>query len=124
MGLKIFNADEFNVKLKATIHASGKLGFTEATASALQMTNEAGVKFAIDEDNENELYLIYCKKIEKGAFKVNKAGDYFYVNAKSLFDALGYDYKNENIMFDMIESKEYGEYIYKLKKRAKPRKEK
>ena len=100
MKLQILSAKEYNVKLKATIHSTGKLGFTEATAKELKLTTESGVKFAMSEDNE--LYLINCPARDDDAFKVLKAGDYFSVNTKALFDSLGYDYRKNNIMFDMV----------------------
>ena len=101
MRLKIYNANDFNVKLKSTIHSTGKLGFTEATAKFMKLEVGAGVKFASDDEDESMLYLMYCKEFEDGAFKVAKSGNYFYVNAKGLFDLLGLDYKKNNIMFDM-----------------------
>lgn len=127
MKLQILSAKEYTVKLKATIHATGKLGFTEATAKELELTAESGVKFAQNE--EEDLYLINCPVRDEDAFKVLKAGAYFSVSTKTLFDSLGYDYKNYNIMLDMIKEIIDGQEVYKLVKREvkrekkKPRKE-
>lgn len=120
MKLQILSAKEYNVKLKATIHSTGKLGFTEATAKELKLTTESGVKFAMSE--ENELYLINCPTRDDDAFKVLKAGDYFSVNTKALFDSLGYDYRKNNIMFDMVKEVVDDMEVYKLIKREVPRK--
>ncbi len=125
MGLKIISAKEFSVKLKATIHSSGRLGFTEATARELSFAKDSAIKFAVDEDDSGILYLINCKEADDDAFKVNSAGLYFSVNAKPLFDSLGYDYKKKNIMFDMVREKDIEDMeVYKLLKREKPRKQK
>lgn len=127
MGLQILSAKEYAVKLKATIHATGKLGFTEATAKELGLTPESGVKFAQNE--AGDLYLINCPVRDEDAFKVLKAGAYFSVSTKTLFDSLGYDYQNYNIMLDMIKETIDGQEVYKLVKREvkrekkKPRKE-
>ena len=121
MGLKILSAKKFNVNLKCSIHASGKLGFTDGTMKTLELTEKSGVKFAQDEEDEDILYLINCTETDEDAFKVNKAGNYYYVNAKSLFDNLGLDYRSNTIMFDMVEVPEEGEGVYKLFKRIKPR---
>ena len=51
MRLKIYNANDFNVKLKSTIHSTGKLGFTEATAKFMKLVVGAGVKFACDDED-------------------------------------------------------------------------
>jgi hypothetical protein len=125
MALKIISAKDFSVKLKATIHSSGRLGFTEATAKELHFAKDSAIKFAIDEDDSNILYLINCKEVDDDAFKVNSAGLYFSVNAKPLFDSLGYDYKKKNIMFDLVREKDIEDMeVYKLLKREKPRKQK
>lgn len=125
MALKIISAKGFSVKLKATIHSSGRLGFTEATAKELNFTKESAVKFAVDEDDNSVLYLINCKETDDEAFKVNSAGLYFSVNTKPLFDSLGYDYKRKNIMFDLVREKDMEDMeVYKLLKREKPRKQK
>lgn len=127
MGLQILSAKEYAVKLKATIHATGKLGFTEATAKELELTPESGVKFAQNE--AGDLYLINCPVRDEDAFKVLKAGAYFSVSTKTLFDSLGYDYQNYNIMLDMIKETIDDQEVYKLVKREvkrekkKPRKE-
>ena len=120
IGLKILSAKEFNVNLKCTIHASGKLGFTEATASVLKLSEDSGIKFA--QDDKGELYLINSQSMDDDSFKVNKAGNYYYVNGKVLFDQLGYDYRNYNIIFDMVNVSELGNNHYKLNERKKPRK--
>ena len=125
MALKILSAKEYNIKLKGTIHSTGKLGFTEATAKELRLTEQAAVKFAVDDEDSDTLYLINCKTPDDDAFRVLKAGAYFSVNAKSLFDALGLDYKTNNIMFDMVKVDHMGAgEIYKLLKRENPRKQK
>lgn len=124
MGLKILSAKQFSVKLKATIHSTGKLGFTEITARELNLSKESGIKFAIDENDSNALYLISCPKSDEESFRVLKAGEYYSVNTKALFDNLGYDYKFKNIMFDIVKEEIDNMEVYKLLKREKPRKQK
>jgi hypothetical protein len=121
MGLKILSAKKFNVNLKCSIHSTGKLGFTDSTIKALELTEKSCVKFAQDDEDEENLYLINSKETDEESFKVNKAGSYYYVNAKPLFDNLGLDYRKNTIIFDMVEVPELGVGIYKLNKRIKPR---
>lgn len=120
MDFKILSAKEYSVRLKATIQSTGKLGFTEATAKALELSKDSGVKFAIND--KEELFLINCKQCDEDTFKVLKGGDYFSANTKGLFDNLGYDYKSNNIIFDMIKENNDDMEVYKLLKREKPRK--
>lgn len=122
MELTILSAKEYVVKLKATIHSSGKLGFTETTAKELKLTKQSGIKFA--NDNEKNLYLINCASYDEDSFRVLSTGNYFSVNAKVLFDNLGYDYKSKNIIFDIVKEKNEDMEVYKLLKREKPRKQK
>jgi hypothetical protein len=119
MDLQILSAEKYSVKLKATIHATGKLGFTEPTAKTMNMTNAGGIKFGRGADDN--LYIVYCPVADEQCFKVQKAGLYYYVNAKLLFDDLGLDYKRNVIFFDLAKVK--GETnTYKITKRTKERK--
>ena len=123
MALRILSAKDFDTKLKCALHASGKLGFTGATAKALNFSDNSAIKFAVD-DEDNTLYLINTSTDDTDAFKVNRAGTYFYVNAKPLFDSMDMDYVNNSIIFDMTRIKENLEETYKLTKRERPRKQK
>jgi len=124
MKYTIISAKDFNLKLKCTIHSTGKLGFTDATTKHMKFTNESYVQFAQDDENKNILYLIHVKIQDENAFKVIKAGNYYYVNTKAMFDSLEYDYVKSNIIFDMVEIKEENIEIYKLTKRQVLRKQK
>lgn len=120
----ILSAKAYNTKLKCTIHSSGKLGFTEETAKQLKFNESSSVMFATDNEDETVLYLFNVKGTNEDAFKIYKAGAYFYVNTKILFDSLKYDYTNNTIIFDMMEIKDDKNEIYKLNKREKLRKDK
>lgn len=125
MGLKIISAKDYSVKLKASIHSTGRLGFTDVTARELKFSKESAVKFAFDEEDESTLYLINCPQGDEDSFKVTSAGEYYSVNTKALFDSLGYNYNTKNIMFDLVREKSIEDMeVYKLLKREKPRKQK
>lgn len=121
MGYRILSAKDYNVNLKCTIHKTGKFGFTDATAIKLGLENIPAVKFAVDDEDESIMYLILSGSEDNDTFKVNKAGDYYYVFAKTLFDSLNMDYLKFNIMFDLTEEKDGDTILYKMKKRMKPR---
>lgn len=117
MGLKIISASQFAIRLKCTIHRSGKLGFTEATAKHLEFNDSSAVKFAEDDENSDILYLINKAEMDEDAFRICKAGRYFYVNTKLMFDNMNIDYKSRTVMFDMVRMKEIEGEVYKLVKR-------
>lgn len=127
MGLKLLSAKDFYVKLKATIQASGRLGFTEPTAKKLELDTDKWVKFAEDEDS-GELYLSVCRESSDDAFPVKSSSGYYYVFAKNLFDTKGFDYTHQTIIFDLARTTAFDEALggvtYKMNKRVIKRKKK
>lgn len=127
MKLRYYNAANFSTKLKVTVHHTGKLGFTERTASALGFDGRErnSIIIATDEDNEGDLYMINCIEEDSASFRVNKAGNYYYANTSALFEEIGIDYKDRNktIIFDLIKVKEQDLDIYKMNKRVLNKKE-
>ena len=101
MAISIISAKQFTTKLKATIQASGRLGFTDGTAKALDFHLGKFAKFAKDDEN-GSLYLIIIGRADEDAFAIRETSGYYYVPAKQMFDVLGFDYENNNIMFDLI----------------------
>ena len=101
MNFKILSAKQFAIKLKATIQASGRLGFTSETATALDFKSGKFAKFAQEDENKS-LYLIITDEGNEDAFSIRENGGYYYIATKVMFDTLGYNYENGNIMFDLI----------------------
>ena len=126
--IRIIKTRDFNVKLKATIHSSRRLGFTSDTAVALSLSSASFAKFANDDEDDKALYLIISSSEDEDSFKVTKSGAYYYLPTSLMFDAFGYDYKRYNIMFDLVRISELDELlggnVYKLNKRVLMRKEK
>lgn len=127
MTIKIISAKQFAIKLKATIQYSGRLGFTEETAKALGLESEKFATFAKDEE-KNILYLIITDENSDDAFPIKLSSGYYYVPAKLMFDMLGYDYENNNIMFDLVRQHSLDDdlkgQVYQMKPRINKRKEK
>ena len=101
MAIKILSAKQFATKLKATIQASGRLGFTAETATALGLESGKFAKFAKDDEKES-LYLIIINDSNEDAFEIRVSSGYYYVPTKVMFDTLGFNYENGNIMFDLV----------------------
>ncbi len=121
MKLKFLDAKEFEANLKCTVQSNGKLNFSAAAINILALNNQKSVKFAMNEDAKGgeELYILIQETITNDAFKVNKAGNYYYLNAKALFDSLGMEYKAHSIIFDIVKTEETidGLQLYKLNRR-------
>jgi len=101
MGITILSAKQFATKLKATIQASGRLGFTAETATVLGLESGKFAKFAKDDEN-GSLYLIIINERSEDAFEIRVSSGYYYVPTKVMFDTLGFNYENGNIMFDLV----------------------
>ena len=109
--------------LKCTIQSRGKLGFTEKTISAMNLDENTAFNFYPDGSRKDVFYLIKATKEDENAFPVKKSGKYYYINTRTLFGSLGFDYRSKDftIVFDMIrdleQEQQYGGEIYKLVKR-------
>ena len=127
MNFKILSAKQFAIKLKATIQASGRLGFTSETATALDFKSGKFAKFAQEDENKS-LYLIITDEGSEDAFSIRENGGYYYIATKVMFDTLGYNYENGNIMFDLIRQPSLDDdlqgQVYFMKQRPIKNKEK
>ena len=119
MKLKFFNSAETERKAKVTIHSSGKLGFSSDAIDYLEIKDGNSIQFAQNEENENDLnlYAVVYDKIQQGAFRINKAGEYYYVNTKNLFDTLNIDYKGVRIIYDLVKFDYEGKPFIKMLRR-------
>ena len=128
MAITILSAKNFAIKLKATIQASGKLGFTAETAKVLDLESGKFAKFAKDDEN-GALYLIIINERSEEAFDIRFTSGYYYVPTKVMFDALGFHYENGNIMFDLVRQPSLdadlqGQVYYMKQRPIKTKKEK
>ena len=101
MAITILSAKKFATTLKATIHKTGRLGFTGETAIALDLKSGKFAKFAQD-DETSSLYLIINNEGSEDAFPVRENGGYYFIATKVMFDTLGFNYEEGNVMFDLI----------------------
>lgn len=127
MAIQILSAKQFARKLKVTIQSSGRLGFTDETAKALDLPSGKYAQFA--QDNEKEiLFLIINNEMDEDAFPIKESSGYYYVPAKMLFDMLGFDYENKTIMFDLVRQQTLDDdlkgQVYLMKRRVNKRKDK
>lgn len=126
MKIKFFNPNSLDRNLKATIHKSGKLGFTVDAANKMDLKPNMSAAVGKNEEDEAEstLYIKLFEQQEKDAFNVAKAGAYFYINLKALFDALKFNYKMYSYIYDITEETIEGEKYFKLTLRENVRKDK
>lgn len=125
MRLKFIKAEDTAHKAKATVHQTGKLGFSSDANEFLKLSEDLYIQFAInDEDiDDPNLYAVLTKD-EDGAYKISKAGSYYYVAAKSLFDNLNIDYTRTRIIYDLVKTEYEGQEIIKMIRREIKKKKK
>lgn len=123
-----YKPENLDRNLKATVHKTGKLGFTSEAAKKMGLSDEKSIRIARNEADETDenLYIIVNERKEEGSFSVNKAGEYYYINTKALFDAFNWDYENDRISFEISVSEYEGRdlFVFKTKRKAKKVKEK
>lgn len=128
MSISIYSAKQYSAKLKATIQATGKLGFTTETASALGLSNDTYIKIASDDELADTFYMIVCEGKDEDGFKVHSASGYFYLPTTRLFNDINIDYKNYTVIFDLSREpkldNEAGGKVYKMNKRQNAKKKK
>ena len=119
MKLNFIKAKDIDRNAKATIHISGKLGFSSDAARKLDLAGKTkGILIAMNEDkNDENLYIKTVEQITEDAFPIVKAGEYYYVNAKAFFDTYDIDYRNKKIAYDILNFTYENEPIYKFLKR-------
>ena len=119
--IKLLSAKQYGKTLKATIQSSGRLGFTDNSAKEFELEKPTWIKMAEDDENPDTLYMVILRTADEDAFQVCKAGNYYYLPTKYLFDALDYDYAGKKIMFDIVRMKDmdhdFGGPVYKMKRR-------
>lgn len=114
MELKFLKPKENTSIAKITVHKTGKLGFSRGAAELLDVANNKFCKFGVNEDND--LFIVMCKENDGESFGIAKAGEYYYVTAKSLLNDLDIDYRSKDtVIFDVIDIKE--DKIYKMVRR-------
>lgn len=126
MKLNFFTASEYENKAKATVHKTGKIGFSTGAIDYLQISEKKFIKFAKNEDDENDanLYAIITSQNDENCFRIIKSGNYFYVNTKGLFDKLEIDYTKKTYIYDLIKIEIEGNEIIKMIRREIPKNKK
>lgn len=124
--MKLLSAKRYGVKLKATIQATGRLGFPKATSDLLNFSKKGYVKFFLDD--EDGLYLVLLDHVDDDAFKMLCSSGYYSIGTTALFDELRYDYKKGSIIFTLVRDASLDDQcageVYKMIKRELKEKQK
>lgn len=124
MKLEFWTPKNVDGIIKATVHQSGKLGFSTGAAKFMKLDERKFIRVAFNADDQKDdsLYIMVIDKKEENTIRINKAGDYFYVNLKDFFDEKGFEYRKIKIIYDIIEKQIDNNKFYKFLRREKDRK--
>jgi hypothetical protein len=125
LDMEFFEPEEKYGSIKATVHKSGKLGFSQGAAKLIDF--EANKMFKIGRKkvdsglNVDILYMIPVQHKDEMTFTALKAGGYYYLKTKRLLTQLGIDYRNESetVSFDIDEINDGANKYFKLVRRKK-----
>lgn len=106
--------------IKATIHKTGKLGFSSGAEDFMEIKEESYFKvgFNNNDTTDDSIYMIKSDDANN-AFKISKAGMYYYINLKNVFDKRGIDYKSKSYIYDIRKEKNEDIEYFILTKRKK-----
>lgn len=106
--MDIFNQINFedpnksNAVIKATVHKTGRLGFSSGAQSFMNLNESSYFKIGFNDSDPNDTNIYMVRGAENdNAFKIAKAGDYYFVGLKYIFDKREIDYQNESIIYDI-----------------------
>ena len=127
---KAVDARRFSLHAKATVQRTGKLGFSMEAAELLGLKDcaseiEGGRKRIVLQEIENHDWLsIIVDGDDERGFKVQRGGEYYYLNMRQYFKASGIDYLNNRVIYDITATSETyeGNTVYLFKFRQHPNK--
>lgn len=85
---------------KLTVHKTGKLGFSKGAMDLLNTARNRFARFGFDD--QDDLLMEVSDAVQESSFPISKAGEYDYINAKTMLEDLGIDYTGQNtVIFDL-----------------------
>lgn len=111
---KIIDAQKFTLNAKASIQRNGRLGFTGEAAKLLSLQEGLTMLFSVMQNGD--LAAVICDASESRGFRIQKAGDYYYIRMKNFFDSQSLDYIKRRVSYDISETLEryQGKVVYKF----------
>lgn len=112
--------------IKATIHQSGKLGFSQAAIDRIGLSKNMYVMIGTNKTQKEDkaIYIKISEQSHELALKVNKAGQYYYLNTRDFFYENNIDFIKKKIIYDIVDISEGNGKLFKLLPREKDRKKK
>lgn len=123
--LEFFETEDGLGPAKATVHSTGKLGFSTAASKLIDFETNRYFKIGRRKEAGPEvLFMLPVPEEQKDefTFQVYKAGGYYSMKTKRLMNQLGIDYREgvESVIFEVDQMSDGGDKkYYRLTKRKK-----
>jgi hypothetical protein len=123
--LEFFETEDGLGPAKATVHKTGKLGFSKGANTLIDFDKnkyfKIGRKKEADDEKTDVLFLIPIEESKKDefSFTVIKAGGYYSLKTKRLLNQLKIDYRSESVIFEIDEGIDDESKYFKLTRRKK-----
>lgn len=110
--------------IKCTVQKDGKLGFSSSACSRMDLDNQRYFRVGFNAENPQDaaLYLVPAEEGDDKAFKIGKAGQYYYLRVREILDQRGFQYETGDLEFDIKEVQEKTILYYRLTPRESKRK--
>ena len=114
MIIRFIKPDASGASAKLTVHKTGKLGLSKGAMEMIDTARNRFVRFGFDE--KEQLMMEVLDAAKENSFQISKAGEYDYINAKTMVEELGVDYTARNtVIYDIKKTSEKG--IFRLQER-------
>lgn len=115
----LLDATRLSKSAKATIQASGRLGFSGEAVKLMEL-KEPQTILILKNNGSNDLAAVVVEGEDKRGFFLKRSGPNYYLRMKNYFDQEGIDYKNFRVIFDITQLDETFEDhpVFKLSYRA------
>ena len=130
---KAVDARRFSLHAKATVQRTGKLGFSMEAAELLGLRDDEREnerecrRIVLQEIGSNDWLAVLIDGNDERGFRIQKGGDYYYLNMRQYFKASGIDYVNNRVIYDITATSESFEgntlYLFKFRQHPNKRKE-
>tara|TARA_R100000789_G_scaffold73730_1_gene69351 strand:+ start:110 stop:481 length:372 start_codon:yes stop_codon:yes gene_type:complete len=119
--LEFFDSSSKYGVIKATVHKTGKLGFSSGASKYMNLEEMEHINIGFNKSNpdDNCLYIVETNEETDKTFKIVQAGEYYYVFIKNILKQLNIDYKNESVIYDIEKMTVDGSLVYKLCRRER-----
>lgn len=119
-----FSPLDDSLNAKGTVHQNGKVGFSAGANKLMGLDENRTFRVSrnVTDPADNCLYMVPAAADDAKAFRISKAGNYYYLRIRHILEKMKINYKENKVIFDISEDSTEGVKYYKLTMRIKKKK--